>query len=153
MDLDLEQRISLDKLSVFREMYKDGYVTLHLDARSGVTVPESLKTSSRLRLRVPHDLINPARVSSTQISVMLSFNGQQMLCIVPWTSIFAIISEEGLGVLWSDGKVVLVRKPSVVKPLKLSSIPGTFEGCTDEVNEQANGHRARFTLICGGRGS
>src|SRR5450631_2121994 len=70
---------------------------LHLDPRvDGVVVPPWFKKQHRLILQVGLNLPVPIpdlRLDEDGLSCTLSFNRSPFLCIVPWSSVFAIVGE------------------------------------------------------------
>lgn len=151
-NINIEKLVTLDKIGVFRHLYERGYVLIHVDARApGVDVPLRFRDDPRLRLQLDYKTfdrykIPPPRVGFSRLSVLLSYSGQPYECVIPWSSVFAVVGEEGLGVLWDGEKVALLRK-SVPKKTVLRLVEGEFTGCSDEVDELARSNRSNLELI------
>jgi stringent starvation protein B len=81
-------------------------VFVHLDPRgAGVVVPLHFKRQPRLVLQVGLNMVVPIpdlRLDDEGLSCTLSFNRTPFHCIVPWTSVFALIGEDARGMVWPD---------------------------------------------------
>ena len=81
-------------------------VHLHLDPRvQGVVVPTWLKKGAQLVLQVGLNMPVPIpdlRLDEDGMSCTLSFNRSPFFCIVPWQSVFAIVGDDGRGMVWPD---------------------------------------------------
>ena len=86
----------LEKASVF----------LHLDPRKDqVVVPPWFKKQPQLVLQVGLNMAVPIpdlNVDDECVSCTLSFNRSPFFCWVPWTAIFALVGEDGRGMVWPD---------------------------------------------------
>ncbi len=94
------------KDEVLLELLRHGSVFVHLDPRlEGVTVPAWLAEQPQLVLQLGYDLpipIDDLEVDAQGWRATLSFNRSPFLCTVPWAAVFALVDEEGLGMLWPD---------------------------------------------------
>lgn len=81
-------------------------VFVHLDPRrSEVRVPEWFKKQPQLTLQIGLNLPVPIRdlhVDDEGASCTLSFNRTPHLCFFPWPSVFAMVGEDGRGMVWPD---------------------------------------------------
>lgn len=81
-------------------------VFVHLDPRSDdVIVPAGFKREPRLVLQVGHNMAVPIpdlTVSDDGWSGTLSFRRVPFRCVVPWTSVFAMVGQDGQGVVWPE---------------------------------------------------
>ena len=81
-------------------------VFVHLDPRSDdVIVPAGFKREPRLVLQVGHNMAVPIpdlAVSDDGWSGTLSFRRVPFRCVVPWTSVFAMVGQDGQGVVWPE---------------------------------------------------
>jgi len=86
----------LEKASVF----------VHLDPRKDqVVVPPWFKKQPQLVLQVGLNMAVPIpdlNVDDECVSCTLSFNRSPFFCWVPWTSVFALVGEDGRGMVWPD---------------------------------------------------
>ncbi|HTJ81031.1 MAG TPA: hypothetical protein VL400_04885 [Polyangiaceae bacterium] len=102
-----------------------------LDPRKdGVVVPKHLGKQAELVLRLGHDLRPPIPdldIGDAGVTCTLSFNRSPFLCHLPWSAVFAIISDdviENRGVVWPEDVPVesqLVSSPP--KKPKLAPAP------------------------------
>lgn len=86
----------LDRASVF----------IHLDPRRpGVIVPPNFLKQPQLVLQIGLNMaipIHDLEVTDEGISCTLSFNKRPHFCSLPWTSIYALIGEQGGGMVWPE---------------------------------------------------
>lgn len=95
-----EKRVVADKLLT------DGPVLLHLDTRrDGVEVPVEYASDARMVLRVGHGLKPPIpdlAVDDACVRATLTFHGRPFKCVLPWSAIYAVLSEDNRGMLWPE---------------------------------------------------
>jgi hypothetical protein len=93
-----------DKRDVARALLLKGTVFVHLDPRSEqVRVPSWLKRQPQLVLQVGLDMPVPIpdlRVDDSGVFGTLSFNRTSFTCSVPWDAIFAVVGDDGRGMVW-----------------------------------------------------
>lgn len=81
-------------------------VHVHLDPRlDGVVVPPWFKKKEQLVLQIGLNMPVPIpdlQLDDEGMSCTLSFNRSPFFCIVPWGSVFAIVGEDGRGMVWPD---------------------------------------------------
>src|SRR5262245_15010844 len=81
-------------------------VFIHLDPRGEqVRVPPWLKKQPQLVLQVGLNMavrIPDLAVEDDAVSCTLSFNRSPVFCYVPWSSVFALVGEDGKGMLWPN---------------------------------------------------
>ena len=81
-------------------------VHVHLDPRkAGVTVPVSFKKQPQLVLEIGLNMPVPIpdlRLDDEGMSCTLSFSRTPFYCVVPWPSVFAMVGEDGRGMVWPD---------------------------------------------------
>lgn len=86
----------LEKSSVF----------VHLDPRpESVMVPPWFKNQPQLVLQVGLNMPVPIpdlNVDEKGVSCTLSFNRSPQFCRVPWKAIYALVGEDGRGMVWPD---------------------------------------------------
>ncbi|MBN1652199.1 MAG: hypothetical protein JXA30_00325 [Deltaproteobacteria bacterium] len=94
----------LDKKAAVQKLLCKGNVFLHLDPRkSGVVVPDLLRNQLQLVLQIGYDLpirIPDLVVDDTGVSATLSFHRSPFTCRVPWDSLFALVGDDGRGMVW-----------------------------------------------------
>src|SRR5580658_1692463 len=82
-------------------------VYVHLDPRQGsVVVPSWFKKQPQLVLQVGLNMpvpIKDLQLDDDAMSCTLSFSRSPFFCVVPWSSVFAIIGcDDGRGMVWPD---------------------------------------------------
>ncbi len=81
-------------------------VDVYLDPRAkGVVVPPQFRKEPRLILKIGLNMPVPIpdlRLDDDSMSCTLSFNRSPFYCVVPWTSVFAMVGEDGRGMVWPD---------------------------------------------------
>jgi len=99
-----------DKLDVARALMLKGSLFLHLDPRGDdVLVPPWFKRQPQLVLQVGLDMPVPIadlRVDEQGVLATLSFNRSPCLCVVPWASVFALVGDDGRGMVWPESMPV-----------------------------------------------
>ena len=101
-------------------------VDVYLDPRAkGVVVPPQFRKEPRLILKIGLNMPVPIpdlRLDDDSMSCTLSFNRSPFYCVVPWTSVFAMVGEDGRGMVWPDD----VPQELAVKVVE----PGTEAGAS-----------------------
>lgn len=98
-------------------------VDIYLDPRAqGVVVPPQFRKEPRLILKIGLNMPVPIpdlRLDDESMSCTLSFSRTPFFCVVPWPSVFAIVGEDGRGMVWPDDvpqelavKMIEDKKPS-----------------------------------------
>jgi len=81
-------------------------VHVHLDPRpTGVVVPAWFKKQPQLVLQVGLNMPVPIpdlRLDEEGLSCTLSFNRTPFFCAVPWSSVYALVGDDGRGMVWPD---------------------------------------------------
>lgn len=81
-------------------------VDVYLDPRSkGVVVPPQFRKEPRLILKIGLNMPVPIpdlRLDDESMSCTLSFSRSPFFCIVPWESVFAMVGDDGRGMVWPD---------------------------------------------------
>jgi stringent starvation protein B len=81
-------------------------VDVYLDPRAkGVVVPPQFRKEPRLILKIGLNMPVPIpdlRVDEESMSCTLSFNRSPFYCVVPWSAVFAMVGEDGRGMVWPD---------------------------------------------------
>ncbi len=103
---------------------------VHLDPRvTDVCVPDGFKKQAQLVLQLGLNLPVPIPdldVGDEGISCTLSFNRQPFWCFLPWAAIYALVGEDGRGMVWPESApaelAVQSNRPS------LKAVPGQGGG-------------------------
>ena len=95
------------KRQVVDELLNEGAILVHLDARGDdVGVPEQFSGDPKLVLRFGFNLtpaIPDLHVDETGLSGTLTFGGVPHFCQLPWTAVYAVVSEaNSRGLVWPD---------------------------------------------------
>jgi stringent starvation protein B len=81
-------------------------VHVHLDPRAtGVVVPAWFKKQPQLVLQIGLNMPVPIpdlRLDETGMSCTLSFNRAPFYCVVPWSSVYAMVGDDGRGMVWPE---------------------------------------------------
>ena len=134
-------------------------VDVYLDPRAkGVVVPPQFRKEPRLILKIGLNMPVPIpdlRVDDDSMSCTLSFNRSPFYCVVPWSSVFAMVGEDGRGMVWPDdvpqelavkvvepgeGDAAPVSRPAAAAPVAASSGKGRGKAArerpTDDVADR-----------------
>lgn len=94
------------KKDVALALLEQSTVFVHLDPRNdAVRVPAWFKKQPQLVLQIGRRMPIPIPdldVSEDGISCTLSFSRSPHFCWIPWTSIFALVGDNGRGMVWPD---------------------------------------------------
>ena len=128
------------KQAVALDLLERTSVFVHLDPRRpGVIVPPGFLKQPQLVLQIGLNMaiaIPDLEVGEEGISCTLSFNKRPHFCSLPWSSIYALIGEQGGGMVWPEDvppEVVSQQRAAAkkeVKPRKpgLRAISGSAGG-------------------------
>ena len=106
---------------------------VHLDPRAAgvVVVPLFLKSQPQLVLQIGLNMPVPIpdlRLDDAGMTCTLSFNRAPFYCVIPWGSIFAMIGDDGRGMIWKDDVPPEVAKPSQARPDRPATAPAEIAG-------------------------
>jgi stringent starvation protein B len=94
------------KQAVALDLLERTSVFVHLDPRRpGVVVPQGFLKQPQLVLQIGLNMaiaIPDLEVGEEGISCTLSFNKRPQFCRLPWSSIYALIGEQGGGMVWPE---------------------------------------------------
>jgi stringent starvation protein B len=94
------------KKDVMLALLERSSVFIHLDPRrDDVRVPAWFKKQPQLVLQVGLNMavrIPDLDVGDDAVSCTLSFSRSPFFCYMPWSSVFALVSEDGKGMLWPN---------------------------------------------------
>ncbi|MCG8425658.1 MAG: ClpXP protease specificity-enhancing factor SspB [Proteobacteria bacterium] len=95
------------KQAYVSELLDEGPVLVHVDARvKGVSVPLHLKQDAKLVLRFGYGLkpeIHDLTVDEDAIAGTLTFQGIPHRCVLPWSAVYAAVSEANhRGMVWPE---------------------------------------------------
>ena len=107
-DLDEETPPRLPaKREVAVQLLEQGAILVHIDPRRmGVSVPDRFGADPKLVLRFGYGLtpaIPDLDLSDEALCGTLSFGGQLHRCVLPWSAVYAVVSEaDQRGMVWPD---------------------------------------------------
>jgi stringent starvation protein B len=94
------------KRDAFVAFLREGWVSLHLDARrSGVVVPPSFGTEPHLVLQYGRNMPIPIpdlEVTDDGVTATLSFSRAPHRTHVPWSSVYVVACTDGRGILYYE---------------------------------------------------
>ena len=94
------------KKEVALALLEKSKVLVHLDPRKdGVIVPGHFRKQPQLVLEIGLNMPVPIpdlRLDEAGMSCTLSFSRQPFYCVIPWSSVFAMVGENGRGMVWPD---------------------------------------------------
>jgi len=94
------------KKDVLLALLEQSSARVHLDPRpADVRVPSWFKKQPQLILEIGLNLPVPIRdleVTDEGVSCTLSFNRTPHFCLVPWSAVYALVGENGRGMVWPD---------------------------------------------------
>lgn len=94
------------KRDVAMALLRKGSLFLHLDPRvEGVRVPAWLTDQPQLVLQVGFNMVIPVpdlHVDDEGVFGTLSFSRNPFPCVVPWASVFALVGDDGRGLVWPE---------------------------------------------------
>ena len=129
------------KKDVALALLRQSSVFIHLDPRAEtVRVPVGFKKQPQLVLQVGLNMPVPIRdldVGDEAISCTLSFNRTPHFCWIPWSSIFALIGDNGPGMVWPDDvpKEVTAQQQKQQAAPKLRAVPESTEARSEPAPE------------------
>lgn len=96
----------IGKRGLFERLAKSGNVTVHLNPRGlGVQVPMWCSDQEHLALCVGYNMRIPIpdlTCDEAGISGTLVFSGKRERCVLPWSSVFALVGRDDRGMVWIE---------------------------------------------------
>lgn len=137
------------KKDVARALLLRGSVFVHLDPRiAGMIVPQWLRNQPQLVLQIGLDMPIPIpdlRVDDDGVYGTLSFQRSPFTCKVPWNGIFALVGEDGRGMVWPEdlpAEIAAEVEREVSKKPRLEPIDGA--------RKDDGGERERLSRLADG---
>ncbi len=103
-------------------------VHVHLDPRgTTAVVPPWFKRQPQLVLQIGLNMEVPIpdlRLDDAGLSCTLSFNRSPFFCVVPWATVFAMVGDDGRGMVWPDEvPPEIAKQPPPPKQTELAVAP------------------------------
>lgn len=94
------------KKDVALALLENSTVFVHLDPRiDDVRVPQWFKKQPQLVLQIGLNMPVPIpdlNVDEVSVSCTLSFSRSPFFCFIPWESVYALVGEDGRGMVWPE---------------------------------------------------
>jgi stringent starvation protein B len=135
------------KKDVVLQLLEQATVFVHLDPRAeAVRVPPWFKRQPQLVLQIGLNMAVPIpdlEVDDEGLSCTLSFNRSPFLCVIPWTSVFALVDDQRQGMVWPDDvppelnqQAQQQAKPQPARPeLKVAPAPAKESAAKESAKE------------------
>ncbi|MGC6415925.1 MAG: ClpXP protease specificity-enhancing factor SspB [Bradymonadia bacterium] len=145
----------LSKRRVIQDLLQSGMITIQLDPRrAGVSVPAEYASQAALTLNLSHAFrLDVFEFGAFSIKANLSFSGDRHLCVLPYESIYAVVSQaEGKHLLFPEDVPVelmgdfLIEDQSTEELTGPESDPERGQGVEDS-DSTAQGKRSHLRLI------
>jgi stringent starvation protein B len=138
------------------ERSNDKGIYVHLDPRqAAVVVPPWFKKQPQLVLQIGLNMAIPIpdlRLDDEGMSCTLSFNRSPFFCVVPWTSVFAIVGDDARGMVWPDDVPAEIARHAS-SPQQQAAQPAPVRAVEGPGKKDGKGATARDAKLEGGRGS
>lgn len=153
------------KIEVAMALLERASMFIHLDPSSeDVHVPAWLRKQPQLVLQIGLNMavkIPDLQVEDDAISCTLSFSRRPYYCRLPWTAIYALVGEDGRGMVWPEdipAEVAAQTQSAQQRPTPLRSVPDPFAAEESNIGLAprglpAMGARPALVPVDGGRGS
>ncbi len=130
-------------------------VHVHLDPRKdGVTVPVGFRKQAQLVLEIGLNMPVPIpdlRLDDEGMTCTLSFSRTPFFCAVPWTSVFAMVGDDGRGMVWPEDVPAEIQAqatrpvdaPPITKPRAVPALKRTpAEAASDKQEAEKKAKKA-----------
>ena len=144
----------LSKRRVIQDLLQSGMITIQLDPRrAGVSVPCEYACQTALTLNLSHAFrLDVFEFGAFAIKASLSFSGDRHLCVLPYESIYAVVSQaEGKHLLFPEdvpvelkGDFLMDEEPDEEMEAQLEA-KSDQNGATDTSSERSG--RPHLRLI------
>ncbi|HXI58956.1 MAG TPA: ClpXP protease specificity-enhancing factor SspB [Polyangia bacterium] len=139
------------KQDAFLALLREGWTSLHLDARRpGVVVPPHLRSEGHLVLQYGHDLPIPIpdlEIDEYGVRATLSFAKTPHRTVVPWSAVYVVACDDGRGVLYhedvpEDVSIVAARTSGTsddladLEPPPVGEVPAGVDGPSGRITER-----------------
>lgn len=140
------------KKTVALDLLERASVFVHLDPRRpGVIVPQGFLKQHQLVLQIGLNMaisIPDLDVTDEGITCTLSFNKRPHFCSLPWGAIYALIGEQGGGMVWPEDvppEVVSQQQQSAVKKEVPRQQKSNLRAVGDSADRSSKGVRRAST--------
>ncbi len=135
-----------NKNEVARALLLKGTVFVHLDPRvKGALVPAWLRDRPQLVLQIGLDMPLPIpdlRLDDAGLHGTLSFNRAAFTCSVPWDAVFALVGDDGKGMVWPASMPAEIAA-EVEREARRARLAEIEAGAIEEVQQAQRPRRRR----------
>jgi stringent starvation protein B len=131
------------KRDAFIAFLREGWVSLHLDARRvGVVVPPAFSSEPHLVLQYGRNMPIPIpdlEVTDAGVSATLSFSRSPHRTHVPWSSVYVVACTDGRGILYYEDvpqEVSLMPPPGAPQPRPAAAAAAQAAQADDDDEEE-----------------
>jgi hypothetical protein len=136
------------KRDVAKMLLRKGSLFVHLDPRaSDVFVPPWLRHQAQLVLQVGFDMPIPIpdlRVDDDGVFGTLSFSRNPFTCAVPWHAVFALVGDEGRGMVWPES-----MPPEIAAEVEREAMRSKLGGDSRDARDGSEAPRTRSDFVRG----
>lgn len=138
------------KMDVLNALLEHTSVLVHLDPRPPeVLVPNWFKKQPQLALQIGLNLPLPIKdleITEHGVSCTLSFSRTPHFCSLPWSAVYALVGENGRGMVWPDDipPEVAVAQQQAKRPEQSTG------GNRSNRSSRARGKAGRLKAVAGG---
>jgi len=122
-------------------------IFVHLDPRQqAVVVPPWFKKQPQLVLQIGLNMPVPIpdlRLDEEGMSCTLSFNRAPFFCVVPWGSVFAMVGEDGRGMVWPEDVPAEVARQAQMRAVDGAAKKETPRAAAAEKEPKADGAKPK----------
>lgn len=140
------------KQDVANQLLRKGSLFIHLDPRiTDVVVPPWLRHQAQLVLQVGLDMPIPIpdlTVNEDGVLGTLSFSRTPFLCHIPWNAVFALVGDEGRGMVYPES-----MPPEIVAEVEREAARSRLAGLTPEGQQQVSPATRKVTELSAPRQS
>jgi hypothetical protein len=133
------------KKDVASALLLKGSLFVHLDPRAAdVIVPAWLKRQPQLVLQVGLDMPVPIpdlRMDELGVSGTLSFNRTAFTCSLPWDAVFALVGDDGRGMVWPNSMPKEIAA-EVEREARRTRAALSEQGAIEDISESKRKRRA-----------
>ena len=129
-----------EKQKAFEEWMKGDHVLLQVDSRAeGIEVPHHLAGNHALVLKLSYLFQGEILHDESGITAYLKFDGDYHKCVIPWSSVWGIVSAEKEYAMWREDLPAEIKKDmakAVLGKVKQKLFPWTKGDSTERAKPE-----------------